>query len=160
MEGVDFCKQKGYSVDVFLSFLNHDNGKSITKKEILPNHRGHEMRSFEINKQYVKQHRFTSKQEEMICTFARQHMKFHFIEQMTATKLIRFYRSIKKYADEYFQCANCDTPLNQKQLAILELIKQAIKDTKIEVPRGCKDPASFVEEKYAHTLRELLNAKT
>ena len=159
MDSFDYAKEHGYSFDVALAALFHDTGKGITPKDILPNHHGHEKRSHAINRQYVKQHRFTSKQEDMIVCFGLNHMKFHFIESMNPTRLIRFYKSIKKYADEFIQCANCDTPLNQNQLAIIELTKKAIKDTVIELPRGCKDPAAFVEGKQSHTLKGLLNVK-
>lgn len=156
LDAFDYAKDHDYSFDVALAALFHDTGKGITQRSILPNHHGHEKRSFIINQQYVKQHRFTKPQEEMIVGFGLNHMKFHFIESMTPTRLVRFYRAIKKYAPEYIQAANCDTPLNQRQLDILELTRLAIKDTSIDIPKGCKDIPTFVENKFAETLRRML----
>ena len=159
LHSFDYAKQHGYSDDVAFAALFHDTGKGVTRKEILPNHRGHELRSFLINQQYVKQHRFTSKQQEMMICFGKNHMKFHFIEQMTETKLVRFYRAIKKYFEEFIQCANCDTPLNPKQIEILRQIEYAVKHTEIVIPNKCADPGAYVEEQCAKTLRRLRGGK-
>jgi len=161
MDAFDYAKKHGYSFDVALAGLFHDTGKGVTKKSILPHHYGHEVMSYLINKQFVKQHRFTKKQEELIVTFARQHMYFHLLEKIkTPVKLVRFYKKIRKHAADIILAANTDHELTPEKLVILDRLERTFKETVIEVPKeilkkGGDHVVTFVENQYAQKYKEL-----
>ena len=160
MNAFNYAKAQGYSFDVALAALFHDTGKGISKKAEDWNnqhHYKHELYSYIINKQFVKQHKFTAKQNELIVKFGRHHMYFHILETIrNPIKLIRFYKNIKKYRVEMEQAAQCDDRLTEGQLKILSNLDYTFKHTKILVPKGLNNEAvvSFVENEYVKTYKE------
>jgi tRNA nucleotidyltransferase (CCA-adding enzyme) len=162
MNSFNYAKEHNYSFDVALAGLFHDTGKGVTKKEILPQHIGHEIMSYAINKKFVEQHRFTAKQNELIVTFARHHMYFHLLEKVKSPiKLIRFFKKIRKHADEIILAANTDHELTEEKLVILENLKRTFKETVIDIPkeihkRGNEAVINFVENQYAQKYKEIV----
>jgi tRNA nucleotidyltransferase (CCA-adding enzyme) len=165
LEAFDRAKQKGHSFAVALASLFHDTGKVVTKKSLLPSHVQHELRSYWINKKFVKQHRFTASEEELIVAAARNHMDFHAILKIKKhVKLIRFYLRIKRRAEEFIQVADNDHPLCAEQLVVLANLKRTIKETVIDIPKeilhkGNDAVTSFVEQRYTETYKKILKGE-
>jgi tRNA nucleotidyltransferase (CCA-adding enzyme) len=164
MDSFDYAKAHGYSFDVALAGLFHDTGKGVSKKAVEgeeQHHINHETMSYAINKKFVDQHRFTSKQSEMIITFGRNHMYFHLLTKVkNPVKLVRFFKKIRKHADEYIQAANTDHPLNEEQIKILENLKRVFKETTIDIPKHIHDKGkeaitAFVEQAYVKTYKSI-----
>lgn len=164
MEAIDRAKLNGSNFSIFLASLTHDNGKGITPKTPNPEdqkHVGHEIRSYIINKQFVKQHRFTSHANELIVLFARHHMYVHNLTQIKSPiKLVRFYKIIKNHFQEFIEACNTDHPLSVEQINILNNLHTAFKTTKIDIPKeilakGREAIVNFVEQRYAATYRSL-----
>lgn len=164
MDSFDYAKTNGYSFDVALAALFHDTGKGITKKVTegeVQHHYGHEFRSYDINKKFVDQHRFTAKQNELIVSFAKNHMYFHLLEKIKSpVKLVRFFKKIKNHFSEMIQAANSDHPLNENQLLILNNLKRTFKETEISVPkeiakRGREAVVNYVDNQYAQKYKEI-----
>ena len=155
----DYAKKMNFSFDEALAALFHDTGKATTPKEILPHHYKHELRSFDIMKEFCETFCFTKKQKEMILMFAKHHMKFHtMVKTKKTVKLIRFFRSIKKYEFEMIDCANCDHPLSGEQFQILGFLSYTFRNTKIEIPVSCKTTEQivcFVENEYVKVYNEI-----
>lgn len=163
MDSFDYAKANGFSFDVALAGLFHDTGKGVSKKvtDGEQHHYGHEIMSYAINKKFVEQHRFTAKQNELIVTFARQHMYFHLLEKIkNPIKLVRFFKKIRKHADEIIQASNTDHPLNAEQIVILNNLKRAFTETVIDIPKhihekGKEAIVNFVEQRYVETYKEI-----
>lgn len=164
MDSFDYAKANGYSFDVALAGLFHDTGKGVSKRAAEgenQHHYGHEIMSYAINKKFVDQHRFTAKQNEIIVTFARQHMYFHLLEKIkNPVKLVRFYKKIKKHVDEIIHAANTDHPLNAEKIEILERLKRTFKETVIDIPvhiqkRGREAIVEYVDNQYAQKYKEI-----
>lgn len=164
MDSFNYAKAHKYSFDVALAGLFHDTGKGITKKAATPEeqkHSGHEIRSYIINKQFVKQHRFSAHANELIVMFAKNHMRVHDLTKIKhAIKLVRFYKVIKNHFDEFVQAANTDHELTVEQLTVLENLRKAFKTTKIDIPveitkKGREAVVNFVEQQYTKTYLEL-----
>lgn len=161
LDAFDFAKANGFSFDIALAGLFHDTGKGVTKRELLPKHHGHEVFSALINKQFVKQHRFTAKQNELIVVFARNHMFFHVIEEVkNPLKLVRFFKRIKKHAGEIITAANTDHPLTAAKLEVLDRLVETFKSTVVDIPKSVHDKGkesvvSFVEQCHVKRFKEL-----
>lgn len=161
MKAIDRCKANGYSFDIFLAVLFHDTGKGITKK--VPEgerqkHIMHEKWSYVINKRFIEQHRFTSKQNELILLFARQHMVFHILQDFrNPIKLVRWYRLIKRHWKDLMLAANCDHELSFEQTSIMLNLNLAFISAKIDVPKHFKQEAinNYVEHAYAKAYRRI-----
>ena len=161
MDCIDRCKSKGYSFSVFLAVLNHDNGKVITKRNPdvnMQSHIGHDIRSYIINKQLIKQNRFTCFENELVVSFARYHMTFHNLEKIRKPiKLIRFFRKIKRFHDTIINAADCDSPLTEAQYKILEDLKYVFKNTEIIIPYellGTDKVEEYVNSLYAQSYKK------
>lgn len=170
LDSFDYAKAQNYSYDIALAALFHDTGKGVSKKvtEGDQHHYGHELMSYAINKKFVEQHRFTSKQNELIILFARHHMYFHLLTKVkNPIKLIRFFRKIKRYVTEMILAANTDHPLSEEQITILINLDRTIKETEIEIPvsiikksipKSRNDAITeYVNNQYAQKYKELSN---
>lgn len=161
LESFDRAKQKGHSFAVALASLFHDTGKVLTPKSVLPHHYQHELRSGWINTQFVKQHRFTASEAELIVVAGKLHMDFHTLTKTKKyVKLIRFFQRIKRRADELIQVADNDHELSPEQLKILADLKRTFKETEINIPKdvlkkGNDCVKAFVEQQYAQTYKRI-----
>ncbi len=161
MEAINKCKSEGYSFDVFLAVLFHDTGKGVTKKVLegeRQKHIKHEIMSYTINKKFIEQHKFSRHQDEKIVMFARYHMVFHILQEFkNPIKLVRFFKSIKKYMIEMTYAANCDHKLTVDQIIILMRLQYVFKYTVIDVPKHLKGQGiiNYVEVTYANAYKRL-----
>lgn len=166
LNSFDNAKKRAYSFDVALAALFHDTGKGISKKASegeTQHHYQHEIGSYIINKQFVKQHRFTARQNELIVEFARHHMYFHQLEKIKSPlKLVRFYKKIKNKVDDMICAANTDHELNENQLKILANLRITFKETEVDIPvavqkKGKKSVVQYVELLYVKKYKEIVN---
>lgn len=164
MDAFNYAKAHGYSFEVALAALFHDTGKGISKKAATfeeQKHHDHEFKSYIINKQFVKQHRFTAKANNLIVSFAKLHMRFHDLTKIKhAIKLVRFYKLIKDNPEPFIQAANTDHELSAEQLKILNDLRRTFKETKIEIPveitkKGREATIAFVEQRYVETYNAI-----
>jgi tRNA nucleotidyltransferase (CCA-adding enzyme) len=164
LDAFDYAKANDYSFDVALAGLFHDTGKGVSRKAAegeIQHHYNHEVMSYLINKVFVKQHRFTAHQNELIVLFARQHMYFHLLEKIkNPIKLVRFFKKIKNHVDELVLAANTDHLLNEEQVKIIENLKLTFKTTSVTIPkdvekRGRDAIVDHVNNLYAQRYKEL-----
>jgi len=159
LNSLDYAKQKGYSFSVAVSALLHDFGKILTEKALLPKHHGHEFRGLKLIEKFFEQHRFDAHTVQLAKLASKKHMVFHnLLDIKKPVKLIRFFKEIKNNVDEVVQVADCDHPLTQEQLEVIEKLKRTFKETVIQIPaeiKGKEAITNFVESKYTQKYKEL-----
>lgn len=163
LNAFDKAKRYGYSFDIAIAALLHDTGKGISKKAEEgkdQHHIGHEIKSYIINKQFIKQHRFTTKQNNLIVSAGRYHMYFHILDKIkNPLKLIKFYRNVKRNFDELCMVADCDHEITDAQLNIISILKETFSSTTICIPKTVKGEdniTQYVNNCYVQRYKELL----
>jgi tRNA nucleotidyltransferase (CCA-adding enzyme) len=161
LNSFDNAKQNGHSFSVAIASLVHDFGKIITRRKELPKHHAHEFRGVKLIEKFFESHRFDAHTVELAKLASRHHMSFHYLTEIKKpVKLIRFYKSIKKMAEEVTQVATNDHGVSKEELEILNRLKTTFKTTVIDIPevvkeRGRESIVTFVEAKYVEQYKKL-----
>lgn len=163
MDAINRCAQAGYDFPVFVSVLCHDFGKATTPPEILPSHYDHEDRSLEIATEWLKEHRFDKRTQDLVKCVTEKHMKVHKFTEMRSGKLMRFYRGIRgNMRQNYLQACHCDHPFTKEQGRVIEALEDADKYTIVgEIPehiikQGTPSVVEWVNQRYTSTFMRLI----
>ena len=82
---------------VRFSALSHDFGKGNTDKEILPSHRGHEIRGVELLKGFYKRYPVPNSYKVVANRVAEFHGHVHKISEMKPATIIKFLNKLKAW---------------------------------------------------------------
>ena len=82
---------------VRFSALSHDFGKGNTNKEILPSHRGHEIRGVELLKDFYKRYPVPNSYKVVANRVAEFHGYVHRISEMKPATIIKFLNKLKAW---------------------------------------------------------------
>jgi tRNA nucleotidyltransferase (CCA-adding enzyme) len=77
--------------------LTHDLGKSNTAKDILPSHRGHELRSVKLLRKFYSKYPVPNKYKVIANRVAEFHGYVHRINEMKPTTIIKFLDKLKAW---------------------------------------------------------------
>lgn len=158
MEVIDRAAKNGYSFKVFMGALCHDLGKGTTRADLLPHHYGHEFRSRDLAKEWLAENAFSAQVNKFVPVAAEKHMLAHLVTKMKFNKRVKHFSRIRREQwTDFVNVCDCDHPLDEATRVAIENVFEAIKTTKVEVPKGHKDPRAFVEQKIVQRLKEITN---
>ena len=133
---VDYAASQNFSLAVRFSALMHDLGKGTTPAEILPQHIGHEERSFNLVREVCKRIKVPNDCKELAQIVAKFHGKLYQSLQMKPSTLLSFLieldaiRQPARFKDFLKACEadsrgrtgleNCATPAADLMVKVLE----------------------------------------
>lgn len=110
--------------------LTHDFGKAETKKELLPQHIGHEMSGIDIIRDFCNRLKTPTIWKKKAIATCKYHMKAGICKDMRPYKLAKFFNEVNKSAitlKELNIISNADDMLNREKLQFNELGEKMIK---------------------------------
>lgn len=92
------CLKKAEDFDAPTKFavLLHDIGKTLTSKESLPMHVGHDLKGEQLIRQICARLKIPNKYRDFAITCAKNHMQSYFVHKMDSATLIDFVEAISK----------------------------------------------------------------
>ena len=88
--------------------LLHDIGKTLTPKDALPHHHGHDATGPELIKSICSRLKVPHEYKNFAILCCQNHMKLHLIHQMRASTLVDFTTSLGKYIDDFITVCQAD----------------------------------------------------
>ncbi len=98
----------GQSPKIKFATLLHDIGKTITPKDVLPHHHGHDKAGIELIKDICSRLKVPNKYKTFALLCCQKHMKLHLVRQMRISTLVDFATSLGKNINDFITVCQAD----------------------------------------------------